>query len=247
MSYTYNDTLQVDTTKHGSGGSLNMREAPTTDGRLITTIPNGYALSCDKEAESNGWLPCYYMDSYGYVMSKFVNGTIGYGTTSSGEAGNYDGASSLNCKATVRGGSLALRSSDSGSGNVLHYIPNNTVIDVNTSAVYLTNWLRAVHNNTMGFVKHQYLEVHPSRTSYVVAGCQRYGAPLLQIGSSNSYVRTLKRDLQFRTDQNLIINDSFDSALKAAVEEFQAANGLSVDGVVGNATKDKLYRAVTFG
>lgn len=247
MAYNYNDNLRVNTTKHGNGGSLNMRETPSSNGRLITTIPNGTSLPCDLEAESNGWVPCFYMDSYGYVMAKFIEGTDAFGTPSAGEAGNYDGASTINCKATVRGGSLALRNSDDSTGTVIHYIPEDTVIDVNTSAVAITNWLRAVHNNTMGFVRHQYLEVHPSRTSYVVAGCQRYGAPLLSKGASNSYVGILKQDLWNLGWNGMSLNNSFDSALEAAVKEFQSDYGLDDDGIVGNATKDKLYRVVTFG
>lgn len=121
MAYNYNDIMEVDTNKYGNGGSLNMRETPSTNGDLITTIPNRYPLDCDKEAESNGWLPCYYADSYGFVMAKHVKGTAAYGAPPyAGQPGNYDGSSTLNCKATVRGGSLALRSSDDGTGSVIH-------------------------------------------------------------------------------------------------------------------------------
>jgi len=247
MAYTYNDPLRVDTTKHGNGGSLNMRETPSSSGRLITTIQNGTSLSCDREAESNGWIPCYYSDSYGYVMSKFIVGTIAYGSSATGQAGNYNGTGTLNCKATVRNGNLALRSSDEDGAQVLHYIPENTVIDVNTSAVAITHWLRAVHNNTMGFVKHQYLEVHPSRSSHVVAACQRYGAPLLRKGSANSNVGTLKQDLYNLGYNNLALNNSFDTALENAVKNYQSTHDLAADGIVGNATKEQIYYHTIFG
>jgi len=247
MNYNYDDIMEVDTSKYGNGKSLNMREIPSQDGALITTIPNKYPLSCDKEAESNGWLPCYYADSYGFVMAKFVKGTAAYGSTPAGQPGNYDGRSTLNCKATVRGSSLALRASDDLSSKAILYIPENKKIDVNTSFVYITEWLRAVYNNQMGFVKHAYLEVHPSETSYVVAACERYGAALLRKGQANDYVGIFKKDLWDMGWNNMDLNGTFDSAMDKAVREFQAQNGLSVDGVVGNATKERLYKMVQFG
>lgn len=76
----------------------------------------------------------------------------------------------------------------------------------------------------------------------------RYGAALLKKGMSGSNVRQWLRTsanyggsiiclrglpLQMNSDQ--------------AVKSFQAEHGLGVDGVVGNATKECLYKLVRFG
>ena len=40
---------------------------------------------------------------------------------------------------------------------------------------------------------------------------------------------------------------TFDDEIYQAVREFQSEYGLSVDGIVGNATKEKLYDITIFG
>mgnify|MGYP002295464731 CR=1 FL=1 len=108
--------------------------------------------------------------------------------------------------------------------------------------VAIKNWLRAVYNNKMGFVQHKNIEVYPKNTSYVVAACQRYGAPLLKKGQTSDYVMVLAQDLRNAGWHTLSGGRTFDDDIYQAVREFQSEYGLSVDGVVGNATKEKLYR-----
>lgn len=246
-TYTYDDIFEVDTSKFGNGKSLNMRQTPSTNGKLVCTIPQSYPLHCDKEKESNNWMPCTYEGANGFVMSKFLVGTKAYGTQPTSGAGNYNGYSSLNCKATVRVSNLPLYSSDDESSTVLKSIPNGATIYVNTSAVAIKEWLRAVYNNTMGFVKHKNIEVYPNNTSYVVSACERYGAPLLKKGVTNNYVMVLAQDLRNAGWHTLSGGTSFNDEIYQAVREFQSLNGLSVDGVVGNATKEKLYSITKFG
>lgn len=246
-TYTYDDIFEVDTSKYGNGKSLNMRQTPSTSGQLVCTIPQGYPLDCDKEKESNNWMPCTYQGANGFVMSKFLVGTKAYGTNPTSGAGNYNGSDSLNCKATVRVSNLPLYSSDDESSSVVARIPNGATIYVNTSMVAIKNWVRAVYNNQMGFVLHKNIEVYPKNTSYVVSACQRYGAPLLKKGQSSDYVMTFAQDLRNAGWHTLSSGRTFDDELYQAVREFQSQYGLSVDGVVGNATKEKLYRITVFG
>jgi len=72
---TYPDLMEVDTNKHGSGGTLNMRLEPKPNGHLILEIPNRSPIYCNAAREANGWIPCTFEGAYGYVMSKFIVGT----------------------------------------------------------------------------------------------------------------------------------------------------------------------------
>lgn len=246
-NYTYDDIFEVDTSKHGTGGALNMRQYARTSSQLVCTIPQGYPLDCDKEQEKNNWMPCTYDGARGFVMSKFLVGTKAYGTQPTSGAGNYNGSDSLNCKATVRVSNLPLYSSDDETSTVLKKIPNGATIYVNTSMVAMKEWLRAVYSNTMGFVKHKNIEVYPKNTSYVVSACQRYGAPLLKKGMTSDYVGILSQDLRNAGWHTMTGGTTFNDEIYQIVREFQSEYGLSVDGVVGNATKEKLYSITMFG
>ena len=65
--------------------------------------------------------------------------------------------------------------------------------------------------------------------------------PVLRTGSRGEEVKTLQgrlHDLGYYTDE---IDGQFGNATKTAVIEFQQANGLEADGMVGSETKALLY------
>ncbi len=65
--------------------------------------------------------------------------------------------------------------------------------------------------------------------------------PVLRTGSRGEDVKTLQgrlHDLGYYTDE---IDGQFGAATKAAVIDFQRANGLEADGMVGSETKALLY------
>lgn len=65
--------------------------------------------------------------------------------------------------------------------------------------------------------------------------------PVLRTGSRGEDVKTLQgrlHDLGYYTDE---IDGQFGAATKAAVVDFQRANGLEADGMVGSETKALLY------
>ena len=66
-------------------------------------------------------------------------------------------------------------------------------------------------------------------------------------GQSSDYVMTFAQDLRNAGWHTLSSGRTFGDELYQAVREFQSQYGLSVDGVVGNATKEKLYRITVFG
>ena len=65
--------------------------------------------------------------------------------------------------------------------------------------------------------------------------------PVLRTGSRGDDVKTLQsrlHDLGYYTDE---IDGQFGAGTKAAVIDFQRANGLEADGMVGSETKNVLY------
>ena len=65
--------------------------------------------------------------------------------------------------------------------------------------------------------------------------------PVLRTGSRGEDVKTLQsrlHDLGYYTDE---IDGQFGAGTKAAVIDFQRANGLEADGMVGSETKNVLY------
>ena len=65
--------------------------------------------------------------------------------------------------------------------------------------------------------------------------------PVLRTGSRSEEVKTLQsrlHDLGYYTDE---IDGQFGAGTKAAVIDFQKANGLEADGMVGSETKAVLY------
>lgn len=242
MAYNYSALYQVETSKHGTSGSLNLRQSSTTTSQLLKQIPNLSPIYCDPNSESNGWIACKHETTMGYAMAKFIQGTTAYGSippspTSNG-AGNYSGGSA-DCRAIVRGGSLNLRASDNASANVICSIPNNTTIYVNADLVATSNWLRALYNKKFGYVQHQYLELLYD-DYYGYMGCYRYGTTNLVKGSSGSYVLALTNDLH-AYDIGTQISSSFTDNTKEKVKKFQNEYGLTVDGIVGIDTKAALY------
>lgn len=107
--------------------------------------------------------------------------------------------------------------------------------------------IRAVYNNKLGCVKHATLNISKTPKYYGVKACYRYGAPLLQQGSQNNYVRVFKKDLYDAGWNNLALDNVFDAAMKAAVKAFQTQEGIASDGIIGTDTKEKMYRVAVFG
>lgn len=247
MSTTiYDWATDVDTSRFGDGGSLNLRS--DANGTLVGTIPNGAQVHCASADRNNEWIRCKYNGQMGYVMSKFIVGTAAYnaGNPTNG-SGNYNPPNTVNCKATVRGSNVRLYTSpDTSSNSIL--VANGTSIYVSSQSVNglpIMVWLRAAYNNKLYYVEHNKIEVHPALVHYGCCGCERYGEGLLQEGNTNCY--QMKSDMYHLGWNNLALNSIFDAATEEAVKDFQRECGLQIDGIVGMDTKGKLYEWWTFG
>lgn len=79
---SYPITVTVDTVKHGTGGTVNLRKTASTGAAVVTTIPNGSTVYV--KSLSGTWLATKYGSYTGFVMAKFIVGSNEYGGTSSG-------------------------------------------------------------------------------------------------------------------------------------------------------------------
>ncbi len=242
---TYETMLEVETSRHGKGGTLNIRNAASTKGKVVATAQNHDPIAVNRDSEANGWIAVNYDGCSGYAMSKFIKGTKAYGTTAATGAGNYDG-SNVDCKAKTTQ-SISLYTSADTSSAVRATIPSGKIIAVDNSLSPIAVWLRAVYNNKLGYVKHATLVVSKEPVYYGVKACCRYGEALLRQGMQNDYVRVFKKDLYDAGYHQLTLNNVFDADMKAAVMDFQAVKKIASDGIVGTDTKEKMYSLTTFG
>jgi peptidoglycan hydrolase-like protein with peptidoglycan-binding domain len=87
-------------------------------------------------------------------------------------------------------------------------------------------------------------QAKPAATKKPAAPSSNNAARTLRYGTSGSDVAAIQQALQnlgYLGAYSGSVNGSFDVATRNAVKAFQAQNGLSADGVVGNGTRNKLY------
>ena len=69
----------------------------------------------------------------------------------------------------------------------------------------------------------------------------------LKLGSTGSDVIELQKLLNSAGNYNLAEDGNFGEKTLAAVKQYQQANGLDVDGIIGTATEDALRHSITYG
>lgn len=58
MAYNYSAFYQAGTSKHGTGGCLNLRRYRTQNSQLPEQIPNSSPINCSPNSESDDWIAC---------------------------------------------------------------------------------------------------------------------------------------------------------------------------------------------
>lgn len=158
--YRYDGT--VETARHGTGGTVNLRETAKTTAKILTTIPNGTALKIS--AISGEWVRTVYKDKEGFVQAKFIKGTEEYDKGPGGNDGGNTGSDG-NDKYPVVGivetrlhgqsGSVNLRKTASTSAALLAQIPYGTSIRIRSKS---GEWVGAIYNGKEGFVQAKFIE-----------------------------------------------------------------------------------------
>ena len=224
-----------------TGGSLNLREAPKSNAKVLTTIPNGTALTV--VTQGSAWCAVTYQGIQGYVMTAFLTFPAAYATPAPTQApiiaptqAPYPGAAIGMALITTSGGTLNLRQEPSTSARVVLAMPNAASVTVYSRGAV---WSEVNYQGTRGYAMTQYL---------TFLG----GAPAAEDHDAgdedpSAFTRTLKKGmtgadvtwLQNRLAElgyTVNITNLYDDATFAAVKAFQTQNGLDVDGTAGSQT-----------
>ncbi|MGN1019739.1 MAG: SH3 domain-containing protein [Aristaeellaceae bacterium] len=130
-------------TVHTGNGSLNLRETPDANARVLTLIPDGTQL--ERLQAGSDWTKVRYDGQTGYVMTKFL------------QEGAASGGSAQTTSATVStadGGGLNLRRTASSDAQVLLVIPNGAGLTVLEKG---DTWCRVTYQAQEGYVMTRYL------------------------------------------------------------------------------------------
>lgn len=132
-------------------GSLNLRETNSGQARILAQIPRGTKIPVlEKQA---AWTKTTYGGQTGWVMNSFL--------TFSGSS-TPDDATPVQTRATVIGGSLNLRASNTTAARVLVQIPRDTVITVMEQK---DGWARTSYGKHAGWVMTRYLSFLSQETT----------------------------------------------------------------------------------
>ena len=147
-----------------SGGTLNLRAEPSSQARIIATIPNTTAV--EVLAKGDSWCQVRYAGLTGFVMSQFLRfpqgqeaggsyevaangGTAGVGNS----PGDNQQPEAVAWVHTPSGG-LNLRETGSDTARIMAVIPRFAQVAVLQSG---TVWSKVRYNHLIGFVKSSYL------------------------------------------------------------------------------------------
>ncbi len=129
-------------------------------------------------------------------------------------------------------------------GALIDRIPYGAAVtEHSTSYSGNEQWSYITYNRTTGYVMTKYLSTtdpnggntHPTSQS------QAFGTYTLRQGQTSYYVKNLQLALNDLGYGAGTADGIFGSNTLAAVQDFQTDNGLTVDGLVGSATKECLW------
>ena len=135
------DTVTV----HTGNGSLNLRESPDANARVLTVIPDGTQL--ERLIAGSAWTKVRYGSHTGYVMTRFLK----KGAAAGGSTQLQETTATVS---TSDGGGLNLRATASSAAQVLLVIPNGTGVTVLEKG---DTWCRVKYQEREGYVMTRYL------------------------------------------------------------------------------------------
>lgn len=135
----------------------------------------------------------------------------------------------------------------SPGGALIDRIPYGAAVTQHsTSTVNGVKWSYVTYNGTKGYVQSQYLSsTRPGgSTGHPTSEIDAFGKYTLQKGQTSYYVMNLQMALnqcKLTGISTLKVDGVFGSGTLEAVKKFQEKHNLTVDGLVGSATKAKLW------
>ena len=150
-----------------NGKSLNMRDYPSMDGNVITSIPYGAKVSVDYDFVGSSWVSVTYKSTTGYCMSRYLSTTKPNPgpsptkkPTPTQASGLYDDFTSCYINVTVRpstpGGFVHLRWAPSKNQSIQRDYYNGTELVV-ISQNGTWSQVYDAQNNASGFMMTSFL------------------------------------------------------------------------------------------
>ena len=219
-------------------GSLNLRESPDGQARVIATIPYGAQVS----VLSRGvvWCAVAYNGVQGYVMTSFLRFADTFSPTPTAvptaaptqPPSNY--GTVTQALITTSGGTLNLREQPSSSSRVLLLIPNAASVTVYNRG---TEWSEISYQGIRGYVMSRYLTflgVSVGKSEPEDEDPSTFTRILKKgmTGADVAWVQSRLMELGYRAS----VTNVYDDATFAAVKAFQQQNGLEADGNAGSQT-----------
>lgn len=147
------------------------------------------------------------------------------------------------------------------NGSLICRIPyGDTVTYISNSTVNGEAWIKCTYGSKTGYIMSKFLQTeNPTQGNIWL---DRYGAAIYKSGSNARLFKNIQHDLNqyFRYVKNVTNYSWFPLSVDgicgdksvSAIKEFQKLEGLTVDGIVGDNTKDRLmsrtwdYHDVTY-
>ena len=219
-------------------GSLNLRQSPADNARILSTIPYGAQVAV--LSRGTVWCLVTYNGMQGYVMTsflRFANAPTALPTlapTNPPTQAPSSGSALTQALVTTSGGTLNLREQPSSSARVLLLMPNASSVTVYSRGV---DWSEISYQGNRGYVMSKYL-------TFLGASAGKTEA---EDDDPSTFARTLKQGMtgadvawvQNRLAElgyTVAMTNIYDDATFAAVKAFQQQNGLDADGSAGSQT-----------
>ena len=242
--YAENTQAMVTTT----GGSLNLRESPDSQARVIATVPYGTWVTVT--ARGTVWCQIRYSYLTGYVMTRYLSFGVSqptavpyiyptavpyipYPTAAPTQAPASSGAVTQ-ALVTTSGGTLNLREQPSSSARVILLMPNASSVTVISRGA---DWSEISYQGNRGYVMSKYLTFLGASAGKTQAEDDDPSAftRILKKGMSGSDVAWVQSRLM-ELGYTVSVNNIYDDTTFAAVKAFQQQNGLDADGNAGSQT-----------
>ena len=213
--------------------SLNIRKTASTGATIIFTAAKGSTLRLLDNTSVTGWFRVSNASGTGWGSSTYLTviSNPGGGTT----GGDYTIPATVDTEKNGVGGTLNMRSSESSNSSVVTTIPDGATIYVKSMS---GEWLAAKYNNYTGYVMAKFVVGTDAYNGSTTGGGS--SGSTLQKGSTGSEVVTLQNRLTALRYYCGTADGTFGQKTYLAVKYFQERNSLSVDGVVGTNTWNKL-------
>lgn len=234
------------------GGSLNLRQTPAANGKVLDRIPNGTALSA--EAVDGKWYKVSFNGQTGYVMAKYLQLSGGSTTGGTTVATPVNPVTSVTVNelqygefryatVTTSSGSLNVRKGPGTTYSRVSEIKSGTQIVISSIE---GEWCAMYYGDIQGYVQRQYLNIQAASTGAAQAApaASAYDTSSLTrvlrsgyTGADVSVVQQRLKDLGYLST----LSGSYDSATQEAVRSYQKKNGLTADGLAGPSTFSSLF------